>query len=59
MNYYYYKDKDGKWRWRLRAANQKIIATSGGDGYENEQDCLHGIELVKSSKDAPVHKVTS
>lgn len=46
----------GQWRWRLRAANNKIIADSG-EGYNNEADCLAGINLVKSSKDAPVKKV--
>lgn len=29
---------DGKWAWRLRADNNEIIATDGGQGYENEKD---------------------
>ena len=45
-----YKDKAGEWRWRLRASNGRIIADSG-EGYNNKQYCLHGIELVK--KEAP------
>lgn len=53
MHYEVYKDTAGEWRWRLRAANNKIIANSG-EGYANRTDCLSAIDLVKSSKDAPV-----
>ena len=53
MYYEVYKDASGEWRWRLWAANNKIIANSG-EGYVNRTDCLAAIELVKSSKDAPV-----
>lgn len=56
MTYYYGKDAKGEWRWHLKAANNKIIATSG-EGYQNEKDCLAAIELVKGSKDSPVKKV--
>ena len=48
-----YKDAAGEWRWRLLAGNERIIADSG-EGYQHRQDCLHGIELVKDSKDAQV-----
>ena len=51
--YWVYKDAAGEWRWNLRASNSRIIADSG-EGYRNKQDCLHAIELVKTSKDAPV-----
>jgi len=51
--YWVYQDVSGEWRWQLRAANQRIIADSG-EGYQNRQDCLHGIALVKDSKDAPI-----
>jgi uncharacterized protein len=54
LEYWYYEDAKGEWRWRLKAANERIIATSGGDGYKNKQDCLDAIDLVKSSTDAPV-----
>ena len=53
LAYSVYKDNAGEWRWNLRASNTQIIADSG-EGYRNKQDCLHAIELVKSSKDAPV-----
>lgn len=33
-----YEREDGKWAWRLKAANGEIIATDGGQGYENKQD---------------------
>lgn len=50
-----YKDAAGEWRWRLLAGNDRIIAESG-EGYRDRQDCLHGIELVKDSKDARVEE---
>jgi uncharacterized protein YegP (UPF0339 family) len=34
-----YKRSDGKWAWRLKADNGAIIATDGGQGYNNEGDC--------------------
>jgi uncharacterized protein YegP (UPF0339 family) len=33
-----YKRGDGKWAWRLVADNGQIIATDGGQGYDNESD---------------------
>jgi uncharacterized protein YegP (UPF0339 family) len=48
-----YQDAAGEWRWRLAAGNGRLIAASG-EGYQNRQDCLHGIELVKASADARV-----
>ncbi|MCH8343700.1 MAG: DUF1508 domain-containing protein [Planctomycetes bacterium] len=57
MKFNIYKDKVGEWRWRLRAANNEIIAA--GEGYKNKVDCLHAIDLVKSSAGAPVEETTS
>lgn len=34
-----YERTDGRWAWRLVAANGNIIATDGGQGYENRSDC--------------------
>ena len=48
-----YEDVGGEWRWRLVAGNGRIIAASG-EGYRDKQDCLHGIELVKDSKEVRV-----
>lgn len=32
-----YKRKDGKWAWNL-TVNSEVVATDGGQGYENESD---------------------
>jgi uncharacterized protein YegP (UPF0339 family) len=43
----------GQWRWRLKAQNHESITS--GESYHNKQDCLHAIDLVKSTnKDTPV-----
>jgi len=34
-----YARADGKWAWRLKADNGRVIATDGGQGYENEAEC--------------------
>ncbi|MYH18544.1 MAG: DUF1508 domain-containing protein [Gemmatimonadetes bacterium] len=45
-----------QWRWRLRSANHQIIAH--GERYHNKTDCLHAIDLVKSTdSNTPVHEV--
>ncbi|GHP18862.1 hypothetical protein RN2511_035980 [Rhodococcus sp. NKCM2511] len=33
-----YQRSDDKWAWRL-VVNGNIVATDGGQGYENEEDC--------------------
>ena len=48
MHYVIYQDVQRQWRWRLRAANNKIIADSG-EGYYAKSDCMHAIDLVKST----------
>lgn len=53
MRFILYKDSSGYWRWQLLSANNRIIADSG-EGYNNKQDCEHGIDLVKSAWNAPV-----
>jgi len=32
-----YKRKDGRWAWNL-TVNGEVVATDGGQGYENESD---------------------
>lgn len=32
-----YKRKDGKWAWNLKV-NGRVVATDGGQGYENQAD---------------------
>ncbi len=51
-----YRDTVHQWRWRLVASNNKIVANSG-EGYWNESDCDHAINLVKLSYGSPVRKV--
>lgn len=51
MYFQTYKDTSGQWRWRLVASNGKYIANSG-EGYINKADCLHAIDLVKSTNSA-------
>ena len=34
-----YERADKKWAWHLEADNGQIVATDGGQGYENEVDC--------------------
>jgi uncharacterized protein len=56
LTYKVYRDNKNEWRWRLKAENGDTIADSG-EGYINKSDCLHGIELVKSSATAPIKYV--
>lgn len=55
MAYWIYRDANNQWRWRLIAVNNRIIANSG-EGYFNKTDCLHAIDLVKGSANAPVYE---
>jgi uncharacterized protein YegP (UPF0339 family) len=41
-------DATKQWHWRLMADNNKSIAISG-EGYNNKQDAIHGIKLVKDN----------
>ena len=54
MYFTYYRDSRNEWRWNLKAANHETIAVSS-EGDHNKSDCLHSIDLVKSSSGAPVH----
>jgi uncharacterized protein len=55
MAYHVYQDRSQEWRWRLKAENGRIVADSG-EGYQNRQDCLDGIQLVKGSSQVPVYQ---
>lgn len=56
MYFEIYKDSQREWRWRLRASNNYIIADSS-EGYNNKQDCIHAIDLVKSTNaSTPVYE---
>jgi hypothetical protein len=47
MYFEIYRDVQGLWRWRLKAANHRIVAS--GESYYNQKDCLHAIGLVQAS----------
>lgn len=55
MAYYVFKDQNQQWRWHLLAGNNRIIANSG-ESYYNKQDCVHAVNLVKGSSQAPVYE---
>ncbi|PYY31541.1 DUF1508 domain-containing protein [Curtobacterium sp. MCBD17_030] len=40
-----YKRADGKWAWNL-TVNDKVIATDGGQGYENEAEARRMADRV-------------
>jgi len=42
----FYTREDGKWAWRAKSSNHQIIATDGGQGYENRADCMDAATLV-------------
>ena len=53
MHFQIYRTKFRReWRWRLRAANNRIIAS--GEGYRNRQDCVDAVALVQSSASAQI-----
>jgi len=39
------KNKRGEFRWKLRAGNNKVLATSS-EGYQAKADCRHAIDLI-------------
>lgn len=45
-------DGYSQWRWHFKANNGEIIAQ--GESYHNRNDCLHAINLIKSSAAAPI-----
>lgn len=55
MYFEVYRDIQGLWRWRLKAANHRIVAS--GESYYNRGDCLSAIGLVQSSSSAKVYQV--
>lgn len=43
-----YQRADKRWAWRLRAGNGSIIATDGGQGYENRTDAARMADAITS-----------
>jgi DNA-binding protein Alba len=51
-----YKDAAGKFRFRLRADNNKIIAT--GEAYEQHASCLNGVKSVQKNCRSEIEDLT-
>lgn len=52
-----YVDVAGEYRFRLKASNGEIIAV--GEGYKTKDQCLNGVNSVKShAPDAPIIEVS-
>jgi uncharacterized protein YegP (UPF0339 family) len=41
-----YQREDGLWDWRAIAANGRIVATSGGQGYTSERHTIRGFQAA-------------
>jgi uncharacterized protein YegP (UPF0339 family) len=41
-----YQRKDGLWAWNLKADNGEIIATDGGQGFENVDDARAIVDKI-------------
>ena len=55
MYFFLFKDVAGFWRWTLKASNHEPIAVSS-ESYVRKVDAEHGIQLTKSSVNAPVYE---
>ena len=51
-----YKDVAGKFRFRLRADNNKIVATS--EAYEQRASCMNGVKSVQKNCNAKIEDTT-
>lgn len=51
-----YQREDCRWAWRLVASNGQIVATDGGQGYENEADARRMADRVVGGKFAHADK---
>jgi uncharacterized protein YegP (UPF0339 family) len=49
-----YQREDGLWDWRIRAANHKIVATSGGQGYVNRYGAKRALAAFVDESGADV-----
>lgn len=51
-----FKRSDGKWAWNLKADNGEIIATDGGQGYDNEADARNMADRIIGGEFADADK---
>ncbi len=50
-----YKRADGKYAFRVRAGNNEIVATDGGQGYSNKSDAKSTLEkLMRGDYDGTI-----
>lgn len=56
MRFELYKDGNGQWRWRLKAANGEIVAS--GESYVRRDDCCKAVGLIMdTTRSTPFHEV--
>lgn len=41
-----YRREDGRFAWRIQAANGRIVATDGGQGYDRKRDARRMLEKI-------------
>ena len=50
-----YQRHDGKYAFRVKASNGEVIATDGGQGYNDKSDARHALEkLMRGEYDGPI-----
>ena len=54
MKLQFYRRTDRRWAWRLRASNGQVIATDGGQGYEDLAECERMAEVVLAARLGPL-----
>lgn len=52
-----YRRHDGKWAWRAVAPNGDIVATDGGQGYENHADAAEMAKNVTMREPVTHHEL--
>jgi hypothetical protein len=52
-----FKDKDGRFRWRLKAANGELVAMAH-EGYERKESVIKCIESIRANANAVINDAT-
>jgi hypothetical protein len=52
-----FKDKEGKFRWRLKAANGELIAMAH-EGYEEKESVIKCINSIRANANATINDAT-
>lgn len=53
-----YKRKDGKWAFRVKASNGEVVATDGGQGYNDRSSAESTLtKLLAGEYDGPINDV--